>query len=78
VEAGLCCYKKILNKRKMARLQSTIAMRYKNNKTVSRIQNPQLHDSMGMMCRWRVNYPSNVKSHACHMSINKINVLTNL
>lgn len=35
VEAGLCCYKKILNKRKMARLQSTIDTHYMN-KTASR------------------------------------------
>lgn len=35
VEAGLCRYKKILNKRKMARLQSTIDTRYTNNKTNS-------------------------------------------
>jgi len=40
VKAGLWCYEKILHKRKMARLQSTIDMCYKNNKAVSRDPKP--------------------------------------
>jgi hypothetical protein len=43
VEAGLCCYEKILHKRKMARLQSTTDTCYKNNKTTSR--DPKLSTS---------------------------------